>query len=67
MTKEAIRGAVDEAVDELVMVMEEVDRRVAEGADQIATFGRGYQGCQKREKLTGPKIFRPDLVDPLRF
>ena len=43
MTKEAIRGAVDEAVDELVMVMEEVDRKVAEGADQIATFGRGYQ------------------------
>ena len=39
MIKEAIR----EAVDELVVVMEEVDRRVAEGADQIATFGRGYQ------------------------
>ena len=34
MIKEFFRGAVDE----LVMVMEEVDRKVAEGADQIATF-----------------------------
>ena len=59
MIKEAIRGAVDEAVDELVMVMEEVDRKVAEGADQIATFGRGYQGCQKKGEVNWAQNFPP--------
>ena len=55
MIKEAIRGAVDE----LVMVMEEVDRKVAEGADQIATFGRGYQGCQKKGEVNWAQNFPP--------